>query len=344
MATKNIRLGFYPYTYARVSAMKGLLLKPQDYSKLMKMKLAEITKFLEESEYKKEIDELSLHHEGAELLERALNKNLQHAFEKLKRISPEILGRVINAYLIRRDVWNLKTVIRGKFTNEQPEKIKRLLLPIGNFSMAFLEQLAAMETIESVVKAIGDEVVALREVMQAFEKDKDLFALEHALDTYYYSEVFTFAESLHEGKLFANFLKHGIDINNISILLRLKKEGVPKEKITEYLMFPGYRIGKQELLRLVTLPFDDVLLALETKGMLRRTDKEQESLIELDVQLTNSLLRGAMLLLHQNPLSVDVILGYMLAKDVEIRNLKTLIKGKELGVEEPFIEQALVIA
>src|SRR3989344_3714682 len=103
---KKIGLGFYHYTYARVSAMKGKLLKPEDYHKLLKMKLAEITKFLEESEYKKEIDELSLQHRGAELLELALNRKFQRAFEKLKRISPESLGTVVNAYLIRRDVWN----------------------------------------------------------------------------------------------------------------------------------------------------------------------------------------------------------------------------------------------
>src|SRR3989344_7732253 len=105
---RKVRLGFYPYTYARVSAMKGKLLKADDYHKLLKMKFAEIAKFLEESDYKQEVDEYSVQYEGAELLERALNRNLQRAFEKLKRISPEQLNTVIQAYLIRRDVWNMK--------------------------------------------------------------------------------------------------------------------------------------------------------------------------------------------------------------------------------------------
>lgn len=341
---KKIRLGFYPYTYARVSAMKGKLLKPEDYHKLLKMKLAEITKFLEESEYKKEIDELSLQYMGAELLELALNRNLQRAFEKLKKISPESLGTVVNAYLIRRDVWNIKTLLRGRFTGESSQGIKKLLLPIGNMSIAALEQLAEMETMEAMLKSLGVQLPELKEAFAAFGKDKDLFALEHALDVYYQTKVFTFAQSLKQGKLFADFLKHSIDINNVSMLLRLKREGVPKEKIMSYLSLPGYRVGKQDLMRLTDMPFEEAVAAVERKGMIQRTGKEQESLIDADVQLTNSLLRGAMLLLHQNPLSVDVILGYMLAKDIEIRNLKTLVKGRELGVEENFIEKALVIA
>jgi len=54
------------------------------------------------------------------------------------------------------------------------------------------------------------------------------------------------------------------------------------------------------------------------------------------------LLKQSILLLHQHPLSVDVILGYMFAKDIEVRNLKIIVKGKQLGLSEEFIESQLV--
>ena len=41
-------------------------------------------------------------------------------------------------------------------------------------------------------------------------------------------------------------------------------------------------------------------------------------------------------------MSVDVILGFMLAKDLELRNLRMLIKGKQLGLSEEFIAKQLV--
>ena len=61
------------------------------------------------------------------------------------------------------------------------------------------------------------------------------------------------------------------------------------------------------------------------------------------LHLNHYLLDRAALLLHQNPLSIDVILGYMFAKEVEIRNLKTLIKGRQLGLDEDFINRELIV-
>ena len=81
------KLGEYPYTYVRSNVMKSLLLKKEDYHKLLKMSLPEITRYLQESEYKREIDELAGRFKGIDLIELAINKNLVNCFNKLKRIS-----------------------------------------------------------------------------------------------------------------------------------------------------------------------------------------------------------------------------------------------------------------
>ena len=66
------------------------------------------------------------------------------------------------------------------------------------------------------------------------------------------------------------------------------------------------------------------------------------SLITLEIGLYKHLLKRSILFMHQHPLSIDVILGYMFAKDIEIRNLKLLVKGKQLGLSEQFIESQLI--
>ena len=70
--------------------------------------------------------------------------------------------------------------------------------------------------------------------------------------------------------------------------------------------------------------------------------KSSGSLIALETELYKYLLKQSILLLHQHPLTVDVILGYMFAKDIEIRNLRIIIKGKQLGLKEEFVESQLV--
>ena len=70
--------------------------------------------------------------------------------------------------------------------------------------------------------------------------------------------------------------------------------------------------------------------------------KKNDSLITIETELYKHLLRQSILLLHQHPLSIDVILGYMFAKYIEVRNLKIIVKGKQLGLSEEFIESQLV--
>ena len=66
------------------------------------------------------------------------------------------------------------------------------------------------------------------------------------------------------------------------------------------------------------------------------------SLIALEIELYKYLLKESVLLLHQNPLSIDAILGYMFAKDIEVRNLRIIVKGKQLGLSDEFIESQLI--
>ena len=70
--------------------------------------------------------------------------------------------------------------------------------------------------------------------------------------------------------------------------------------------------------------------------------KKSGSLIALEIGLYKHLLKQSILFMHQHLLSIDVILGYMFAKDIEVRNLKLIIKGKQLGLSEQFIESQLI--
>ncbi|MBI2138310.1 V-type ATPase subunit [Candidatus Woesearchaeota archaeon] len=67
------------------------------------------------------------------------------------------------------------------------------------------------------------------------------------------------------------------------------------------------------------------------------------SLTSLEENLHAYLLRKSMLLQHQNPLSVDVILGFMFAKEIEVRNLRLLAKAKGMGLPEERIFKHLVM-
>ena len=134
---KKLNLGRYPYTYVRTTVMKSLLFKKHDYEKMLKMGFNEIAKFMQDSNYKKEISELAANHSGADLLESALNKNLAYTFKKLIRISPKELGAIIWEYAKRKDIEDIKTIIRGKFTNMAEKDVFDSVTSAGTLSREF---------------------------------------------------------------------------------------------------------------------------------------------------------------------------------------------------------------
>ena len=63
----------YPYTYLRTIIMKKNLLSKSDYDKILKMSPSEIGKYLEDFEYKKEVDEFLKDFLNVPKLKRRLN-------------------------------------------------------------------------------------------------------------------------------------------------------------------------------------------------------------------------------------------------------------------------------
>ena len=343
--TKKIQLGTYPYTYVRTVVMRTLLFKKEDYQKMLKMSFSEIARYLQDSQYRSEIDKLAPLYRGAALVEQALNRNMAHMLTKLKRISPEELGKLIGIYLKRYDVYNLKTLFRARFTKADENALDALLIPAGELDRQKLKELFHKNSEEAILRE--SKLLPFKEAeraLQRFQQEKNLFELENVMDRHYYMELMDFLEQLpEEGKLFRQFLETEIEVVNILTALRLKRENKDSDAIKAHLFH-----AKSTFIRHLTdaKSVEETLAMVEKKypAVKEAVKKyhEQNSLIPVETALYNHLLKKSLLLQHQHPLSVDVILGYMFAKEMETRNLNVLVKGKQMGMDEAFIEQQLV--
>src|SRR3989338_6800470 len=218
-------LGKYPYTYARVSVMRSSLLRKDDYNKLMKMNVNEMIGYLESSQYKKEVDELAVQFKGVQLMELALNRNLANTWTKLKRISPPSLRALIAIYLLRVDVWNVKTIIRARYTKLDAAQLQAMLLPSGFLTEKRLAELVKKESVDDILKSL--EFVGYSHFAAAvdrFKETKSVSEIENALDRFYYSTMQEFSRRLpNEGRLFREFLESELEIMTIINVLRLKR-------------------------------------------------------------------------------------------------------------------------
>ncbi len=348
---KKIKLGFYPYTYVRTVVMKTLLFKKEDYGKMIKMGFSEIAKLLQDSNYKNEIDSLATEYSGADLLERALIRSLAASFKKLMRISSYEIGLVVREYAMRKDIEDIKTIIRGKFTNADEKAIMGSITAAGSLSREFLAFLLKKESIEEILKGAGIvDFSLLKGGLKELSEKNSLAGIENAMDKYYYGHLIKFSKILpRQGRLFREFLLKEVEVSNILTLLRLKKAGMDKDTVKGFIIPCGDKADDSKIMALAGLDdFEKILKELEKteynsvvlKGI--KEFRNSSSLIALEAGLLRHLLAKSSLFMHQHPLSVDTILGYMFAKDMEVRNLRIIIKGKQLGLSEEFIEGQLV--
>ncbi|MBR9690573.1 hypothetical protein GOV08_02710, partial [Candidatus Woesearchaeota archaeon] len=304
-------IGEYPYTYARISAMKAKLLKKSDYDKLLKMKESEIAKYLQDNEYKEQINKLGVTLTGSELVERAIRDNLTATLQKLKKISAEGLRVLISEYLKKEDVWNIKTIIRGKFTKTPNEDIRKLLVPVGDFDEEALNKLLAEEDIEKILskaKLLKNEEI--KETYKTFKDKKELEILESVIDKSFYKNLIKFINMLpEETKIIKNFLAGEIDAVNIKVILKFKREKV-SEDIIKNLVF----VSKAS--RLTRSKWENIINAKSLDGIAKEFEKtpyekivkdaienleKTGSFSELDLDLQKHLLKNASVRTHQNP-------------------------------------------
>lgn len=336
----------YPYTVTRVRAMKTHLFPKETYPRLMNMDINEITRFIEESQYKDAIDELARQYDGVDLIEHALNRNLAVTFTKLIDISEGEVNLLITEYLKEYDVWNLKTILRGKHCGAPAEEILEAIVAAGNLHYTFLSDLAAKDSYEGYISELEDS--EYYSILKQYNGE-NLFDIEDQLDKKYYSDLFDvigYSQS-QDRKLFANFVKTGIDIKNLMTLFRLKKSGMTHPEWMDIMIEGGLKIDLKDIERMLPLSFEDFIAEIEKypywDDIADVVSPDMDSLISVESRLKKHRLKSATSFSHFYPLSIVPIMDFMLSKQNEVDNLRIIVRGKAANLGDDLIREQLVI-
>jgi len=292
----------YSYTNTRVRVMKSKLIDSAEYSKLMKMSLDQIARFLGETDYKKEIDELGTTYDGANLIEYALNKNLTNSFKKVLNFSLKDSRATIRLYLKKYDLQNIKTILRGKQSNESDKEIKRNLILAGEFTEEFLSDV--IKKSNSVEEAI--EFFKKTPYYDTLKKHSgNLTEMEDTLDVIYYRELIAGTD----GKI------NSLMQEKIKYLDALNEARAKETKIT-------------------------LKKILESKSQRKKVTVEniEESRIEFKKKIASKGIK----FVNKFERSSAPVIGYFVAKENEIRNLRIISRGKHSELPTELIEKQLV--
>jgi V/A-type H+/Na+-transporting ATPase subunit C len=337
-----------------VKARKTFLLTRDTYPRMLMMGLPEIGRFIGEGQYRREVDELSSRYSGVDLIENATYLNLARTYRQILDFTRGELREMVVHYLNRWDVWNIKTVMRGKSFGAGWEEVSEEIVPAGAFDLRFFQALFACGSMEEMAdqirRAAPEEENPMGRLLAAGGKP-GLAELENALDRNYYTSLMrSVPAGLQANRLFRRYLAAEIDTVNLKTLFKLKFEGVALEKAQELLVAGGEELGPAELGRLAAAEGYEAFLSelssariyeniREAAGRAHAAGSLNEVLLALDRHLAGRARQFSQLY----PLSVLPVIDYLLRKKIEVDNLRTIARGKQSGLPEEEIRGLLVL-
>lgn len=347
------RTGPVPYEYVctRMRVRKAKLLTREDYLRMLNMSLPEITRFIEETQYKREIDELGTSFQGIDLMEIALSWNLAKEYQNIQEITPGNLKQFTKSYLRRWDIQNVLTILRGKVQGVKQGKIKEILIPAGELDKVFLDRLLKEDTPDRVVEALKGKSLysTLSSGLAAALAEGSFADLENALYRQFYADLLEEASSgIKGGRQFLDYIRLEIDITNIRNMFRLRADRLHED--ARAMMIAGGTFSADEFQRLISMEDQDEFIdalknRIRSRPLLEMLDtlRADKTLRDVEIELIKYQIGEMESMSKLNPFSIHPILTYLEKKKYEIINLRALARGKEAKLPTERIKGYLVI-
>ena len=267
--------------------------------------------------------------------------------ESLKFRPKEIL-KLSRAYVVKYDVSNIKAALQGISTGK-----KATMIPVGIiYNNALLDELSNAENVDDIIRLLikcklGDYAPAL-EQYKMDESVKSKLLAQTKLDNKYYENILNVSKAISADHAFSKVLGLTIDLTNLQIITRAIIGGIGAE-IAEYAIAGGYMIAGQAIKDLASSELAEVPTKL---GGTPYQDIAKEVLSSYETTKSISVVseiidkhkfRLAKEMLSSRLLPSLVMAWYLILKEVEIRNLRLVLKTIVDGVPVQEIKNYLVL-
>ena len=345
--------GNYAYSCARVKARKHFLLSEDTYSRLLVMDVHEIGRFLGETQYKEEVTRFGSRYSGASLIEVAVTRNLGQSYMDILGYTTGHLHDMLGYYLHGWDIFNVKTILRGKVSNVRNEEIVDTIVPAGALSEEYLRSLVTMSTVQEIMDSLST-IPALRiepDIARVVIDTGRLSSLEDYLDKNRYYDMLKVVSPMNTADaLLRQYLRREIDATNLKVLLKMRADKLPEEQIAKYLIPGGMEFSIEKLRALASAeglaPILDELERSETYNVVKpaiERFRKDKKLSALTVAIDKAAITTSEKFAHFYPLSILPIINYMIRKKVEVDNIRIIARGKQSALSTKIIQELLVV-
>ncbi|PID58645.1 hypothetical protein CSB45_03625 [candidate division KSB3 bacterium] len=329
----------YAYPNAKVRALKGRLLSDKTFRALLNCERPEdVLNVLRTTDYAEALRELPGTDVSTLQLSLILYRSLFGDYEKTVRSLDRSLQPFFILLYQQYELTNLKTILRGVFSQAAVEEVQALLLPTERYTLFSKNALLALHTVQELIAYLQDSVFhyPLNQALRRFEEEGEIFPLEMALDLHYYQTLWEAMRKLPRGeeKIIRKLLGIRIDILNVAWIVRFKEEyRLSFEEILNYTIHHGayFRLQDRQLLSKAKNA-GEVLDVLRQSVYGKALPEQIQDFSTLHILLNRYLLAQIRSYFSGNPFQIGVILGYLWIKEFEIDDIISIVEAKRYGL------------
>jgi len=283
-------------------------------------------------------------------LDGCLWKYLAQRFAYIEwfKLVPQDVLKILRAYRVKYDIFNVKAALEGVVAAR-----KAKMIPMGIIhNNGLLDELFDTESVDDIVQILikcklADYVPAL-EQYKADKSPKSKLRLEAKLDSEYYKNMLNTARRIKDGSVLTKAFGLMIDLTNLQITSRAVIGDIGLDA-AESTIAGGYEIADDTIKELLSLKMAEMPARLDNtqysgvaKEILISYDKIR-SITAVDEIIDKHRFRVLKEILAPRVLSPLVMVWYLILKEVEIRNLRLVLKAIVDGVSVQEIRDYLVL-
>ena len=278
-------------------------------------------------------------------LEKIFTKKFIDRIGEIVKITPTKMGEFLKAYFdFRFEILNMKRILRGKFTDSDPEEIADSLIPIEPYIVKDYDELInAVNLEEAVLKLEGTVYGRLIGKLSLYRELDILWPLELELNHIYATNILKLTKKIpaSDRRIVSSLVKYETDVENV--LIAIKRRGKPDINLDE--IFPvTYGISKEDL--------KEVIQADSVSSAIDHLDEPYRSVLTPiktgDIALVRAMLRkgkydAATRARAGNQYGFNVILAFLVYSEIEKDNLVGLAWGEVQGLSPEQLLKYIVI-
>lgn len=317
--------------------------------------LKSVLQELMHTEYADDLEEALIHGRGAHEVDAGLRKNLVRTYRKILGFLNDEAYEICSTLLGRWDVFNVKTILRGKHMHLSDREIEDALLPVGVLSTVDLAGLLSATDMRGVVDLANTwglpHSAAMRVGYAEYQRTAALADLEVPIDRHYAAWASDRLDRPGENYALGRWvLGTQIDNLNLGTVFRAARENLDPGQSEKYFLTGGRDIDLEKYQRLAIMSdVDQILDVLHGTRYGKVLDEaattylSTTSLAVFERALEDYFVRRVTMLGTRDPLGVGIPLAYLWAKQNEVTNLRIIVKGKAIGLPLDRTRKELIV-